>query len=112
MEQTFVITGNRSEFRNMLKGILEELMNERTERTGKETKRILSVSEAAEFLKLKVSTLYEKTAMRLIPHIKKNNRLYFYQDDLEEWLSNGRVKTKQELQGEAQTLVMNKAQVL
>lgn len=108
MEQTFLITGNRSEFRNMLKEILEELMNERNRGEQRDKNRVLSVGEAAEFLKLKVSTLYEKTAARLIPHVKKSNRLYFYQCDLEEWLSKGRVKTKQELQVEAQTLAMSK----
>ena len=107
MEQTFLIAGNRSEIKNMLKEIISEVLHECNGTKEHNSKRVLSIGEAAEFLKLKISTLYEKTATRIIPHFKKGNRLYFLQTDLEEWLIQGKVKMRREIQQEAATLTMN-----
>ena len=46
----------------------------------------LSVKEAAVFLNLAVTTLYEKTSLKLIPFHKRDKKLYFKKEELNEWL--------------------------
>lgn len=60
----------------------------------------LSVSEAAEFLKISKSTLYGKVSDRLIPFMKKGQRLYFDRQELIAWLQAGKQKTLEEIEGE------------
>jgi excisionase family DNA binding protein len=106
MSSTFLLSLDEAEFRVFLKDALMEVLREVKENAGHDTPDILSISEAANFLKLRVSTLYEKTAEKLIPHFKKGNRLYFHRKELEEWLREGKVKTRRELQTEAATYTM------
>lgn len=108
MGHSFLLSLNEAEFKAFLREALTEILREAKEKADKNISHILTVAEAAAFLKLQISTLYEKTATRLIPHFKKGNRLYFYRADLEEWLREGRVKTQKELQGEAATFTMHK----
>lgn len=108
MSHSFLMSLNEGEFRAFLREALKETLKEVNEQAGQEASDIFNVAEAAAFLKLQITTLYEKTATRGIPHFKKGNRLYFYRSDLEEWLREGRVKTQKELQGEASTFTISK----
>ena len=108
MTHSFLMSLNEAEFKAFLREALTDILREEKEKAGANTPDILNVSEAATYLKLQISTLYEKTATRTIPHFKKGNRLYFRKKDLDEWLREGRVKTQRELQGEASTFAMNR----
>jgi excisionase family DNA binding protein len=108
MTHSFLLSLNEAEFKAFLREALTEILREVKQRADANIPDILNVSEAAAFLKLQISTLYEKTATRLIGHFKKGNRLYFHRKDLEDWLREGRVKTQRELQGEASTFTMSK----
>jgi excisionase family DNA binding protein len=50
---------------------------------------ILDIQEAAEFLKLKVTTIYGYTSQGQIPFIKRGKKLYFEKSKLESWLKEG-----------------------
>jgi excisionase family DNA binding protein len=51
----------------------------------------MSLPEAAHFLHLSVSTLYKMTAGKLIGHFKPGGKkIYFFKDDLDEWLCRNR----------------------
>lgn len=108
MTQQFLLSLNEAEFKAFLREALTEILREIECKADANMPDILNVSEAATFLKLQISTLYEKTAARLIPHFKRGNRLYFQRKDLEQWLREGRVKTQRELQSEASTFTMSK----
>jgi len=108
MSHSFLLSLNEAEFKAFLREALTEILREVKHKADANMPDILNVSEAAAFLKLQISTLYEKTAARLVPHFKKGNRLYFYRKDLEEWLRECRVKTQRELRGEASTFTLNK----
>lgn len=70
---------------------------------------LLSVSEAAKFLNLSVSTIYSKVCRKEIPVNKQGKRLYFYRSELVNWIKSGRKKTAVEIRQEAeQTLASNK----
>jgi excisionase family DNA binding protein len=106
MAHTFLLSLNEVEFKAFLREALLEIMGEREIKASKENAKLMTIKEAATFLKLKVSTLYEKTAEKTIPHVKRGKRLYFYIDELETWLKEGKVKTVRELQSEAATYTM------
>jgi excisionase family DNA binding protein len=50
------------------------------------TRRLLSLAEAANLLKLSRSTLYKYAERSEIPHIKIGGRIRFSQDELEAWI--------------------------
>ncbi|GAB3662643.1 hypothetical protein GCM10028791_37790 [Echinicola sediminis] len=58
---------------------------------------VMSVEEAAKFLKLTKSTLYKKTSLNEIPYCKTGKVLVFFKHDLIEWLKSNRVAGVSEL---------------
>ncbi|NVK04981.1 MAG: helix-turn-helix domain-containing protein [Flavobacteriia bacterium] len=83
---------------------------EAPKRTHSEPKRtrVLNVKEAAEFLGLKVPTIYSKVNRRELPFMKRSKRLYFSEDDLLAYLNEGRVASFEEFEGEANQYLNNK----
>jgi excisionase family DNA binding protein len=61
------------------------------------SKEIFSVNEAAEFLGLKTSYLYQLTSKRLIPFYRPGRKLYFKKSDLIDWISSHRQSTVAEV---------------
>lgn len=70
--------------------------------------RYLTVGGAADFLSLSVPTIYSKVSRREIPYMKRGKRLYFLREDLENFLRNGRVKTINEMEVEADQYLAGK----
>lgn len=71
-------------------------------------KNILSFNEASEFLNLSKSYLYKLTSSGSIPHYKPQGKmLYFEKSELEGWLRQNPVKTKQQLEQEAEKHLIN-----
>ncbi len=50
------------------------------------TDKLISISEAAEYLSLAKVTLYKMVSAKRIPHIKLNRRVLFSITQLEEWI--------------------------
>jgi excisionase family DNA binding protein len=50
--------------------------------------KLLTIEEAATFIKLSRQTIYGLVAKKNIPVHKKGKRLYFYDKELTEWISN------------------------
>lgn len=67
---------------------------------NKTNEEVLSLHEAAEFLKVSKSCLYKKTSQKQIPFYKPPgcNRIYFLRKELEEWLLSNKVNTVSELE--------------
>lgn len=60
-------------------------------------KRIpVDIKRASEITGKSVSTLYRYTSQSLIPHMKKGKKLYFFEDELVEWLESGKRETIEE----------------
>ena len=106
MSVSFLTSLSENEFKEFLKQALKEILLEDLKKLGSSIPDILNVEEAARFLKLKITTLYEKTSKKLIPHFKKGNKLYFNRIELDEWIRKGKVKTKPEIEGEAATYLL------
>ncbi len=76
--------------------------NTTTEQIADGSDVLFNLSEAAAFVKLKPSWIYQLTMLRKIPHLKKGRRLYFSKSELAAWLLEGRVRTVTELEREAE----------
>ncbi len=63
----------------------------------RESKEILTVYEAAEFLNLETSYLYQLTSKRLIPFYRPGRKLYFKKSDLIDWITLHRQSTVNEI---------------
>ncbi len=85
-----------------------EMRVEELERMLFLTKNVLSFDEASPFLNLSKSYLYKLTAGNLIPHYKPQGKmLYFEKSELEAWLRQNPIKTKTQIEQEAQRYIMN-----
>lgn len=107
MALSFLTNLNEEEFKIFLKQALSEIIAERITHSKPDLPDILDGKQAADFLRLKISTLYEKTSEKIIPHFKKGNKLYFHRSELEAWVKEGKVKTNDELQCEAASYTMH-----
>jgi excisionase family DNA binding protein len=104
---TFFTNLNETELKEFLKQSLRDVLNEKPSKVP-DFPNILDIKQAAEFLKLKINTLYEKTSRKQIPHFKKGNKLYFNRADLQEWIMKGKVKTNDEIESNALTHLLNR----
>ena len=69
-------------------------------------KNVLSFDEASKFLNLSKSYLYKLTSGGQIPHYKPQGKiLYFDKEELENWLRQNPVRSKQELQEMASSFI-------
>jgi excisionase family DNA binding protein len=68
---------------------------------------LLTVTQAAEYLKLQTNTIYVLTSQGRIPFSKKGKRVYFSKKELCQWVKSGRRKTHEELEAEAVAYVSN-----
>ena len=86
-----------------------EMRVEELERMLFLTKNVLSFDEASTFLNLSKSYLYKLTSGNLIPHYKPQGKmLYFEKSELEAWLRQNPVKSKTQIEQEAQKYVLNR----
>jgi excisionase family DNA binding protein len=104
----FLTNISEQEFREFLKDALKEILEDKPCLLNEQQSEILDVTQAAQFLKLKITTLYEKTSRKLIPHFKKGNKLYFHLSELQQWINQGKIKTCEEIACEAITFTLNK----
>lgn len=108
MSVQFLTNISEKEFKEFLKEALKETFVDKLGAIKEQLPEILDVQQAAHFLKLKVATLYEKTSRKQIPHFKKGNKLYFHLSELQNWITQGKVKTYEEIEGEAVTFTLTK----
>lgn len=84
---------NISEFVSFINGIQDRFFY---------LKDALTTQEAAQYLGIKVSTLYKKTMNNEIPFYSPCcKRLYFKRQELEQWMLQNRHLTNEEMQAEA-----------
>ncbi len=108
MAISFLTNLNEEEFKSFLKQSLLEILGTQSGISKSPEPDVFDIKQAAEFLHLKINTLYEKTSRKLIPHFKRGNKLYFNRAQLQVWVEEGKVKTRDELQAEASTYTLFK----
>lgn len=89
---------------NRLNGI-ESLLLQVLEKDGKgeveNMKKIMSITEVADYLNLSRSCIYSYVNDKKIPFNKRGGKLYFFREELDNWVKDGRIKTDAELEQEA-----------
>lgn len=70
-------------------------------KTGPESDKFFTVSEAADFLNLSVATIYKMSSSGELPVMKRGKRCYFSKLELIAYLKKGRRKTNEEIEAEA-----------
>jgi excisionase family DNA binding protein len=76
--------------------------------------RPLTIKDAAKLLNLSIATIYSKVSRKELPVNRQGGRLYFFNDDLIDYIKKGRKKTSQELRIEAtdKMVGLNKKRVI
>jgi len=72
------------------------------------TKTMIDVNQLADFLKIRISTVYSWTHKKIIPvyQYPGTKKIYFIQEEIVETILNNRSFTKNELEVQAQTQLM------
>jgi excisionase family DNA binding protein len=86
-----------------IENLIKELKTNHTSHVHAPVSEIMNLPQAAEYLSLSKSSLYKSTSQREIPHFKKGKKIYFKKSELDLWLTQIRVKTKIEIETEANT---------
>ncbi|HKM44293.1 MAG TPA: helix-turn-helix domain-containing protein [Dysgonamonadaceae bacterium] len=72
-----------------------------------QAKEILSFEEACAFLNFSKSYLYKLTSSCAIPHYKPSGKMvYFERKELENWLRQNPVKTREQIEMDANAYIM------
>lgn len=66
-------------------------------------KRVLEIEDAALLTGFTTGHLYRLTSERKIPHYKKNRKVYFDRQELEEWMKERKIPTDDEVNMRATT---------
>ncbi len=72
--------------RPLVKQALNEAVIELSEQVKSRPPKPFNVREASEYLDIPVSSLYQLTSKKLIPFHKRGRKLFFYQDELDNWV--------------------------
>jgi excisionase family DNA binding protein len=102
MQDLILIPFSKHEFKELLKeSVAEALKEQQPTVSGDNSDKLLSVKEASEFLNLARQTIYGFTSQNLIPFTKRGKKLYFSKAELICWLKEGKQKTINEIEKEA-----------
>ncbi|WP_395761847.1 helix-turn-helix domain-containing protein [Elizabethkingia anophelis] len=63
----------------------------------------IGIEDASRIIKKAKPTIYTLVRERKIPCYKNGKKLYFFEDELLEWISKGKKKTLQEIEFEAES---------
>lgn len=100
METQILITITPDELQKMINQSIKSALIELDLKPSDE-KEVLSLKETAEFLGLKVPTIYSKVSKRDIPVNKQFGKLYFLRSELMAYIKNGKRSTNYEIDEEA-----------
>ena len=74
-----------------LKAIITEAIEQITKKERNEDE-FLTVEQASAYLHIPVSTLYDYTSAKKIPHYKKGKKLHFIKQELSDWMKQEPIK--------------------
>ena len=78
-----------SELETLVKNSVREAMTEATPQPT-ETNKLLTLPETAKLLTLSKASIYRLVRERKIPYHKSGGRLYFFEQEVRDWVKNGR----------------------
>ena len=81
-----------------IESLLIQMLHANKESSYKDLKRILSIDEVAEYLSLSKSCIYGYVNDRKIPVNKREGKLYFIREEIDNWVGEGKMKSKKEIE--------------
>ena len=108
MEQVFFnvpISKLEPIIKRWIKETLTEIQPKKDDPTD-QPDQLLTVQEAADFLKLTVPTIYSKVSRGELPVMKRSKRLYFSSKELVDYLKEGRRKSNAEIEAQAESYLL------
>ena len=84
------------------------ILDKNTQEYKPTSDKLLTIKEAADYLNLSVPTIYGLVSKRKIPFMKRSKRLYFSNEELMDYIKEGRIKTNSEIEAEADAYLANK----
>lgn len=96
-----------SELFQKLNNIEKLLIEQSKQKVNESNEELLTVQQTAIFLNLSVATIYSKVSRGDLPVMKRAKHLYFSKDELMNYLKEGRKKTNQEIELEAEKFLSN-----
>ena len=91
-----------------IEALLINIKNEPKPQASQPDAEVLTVPEAAEFLRLSVQTVYGLISKGQLPVMKRSKRCYFSKSDLLEYLKQGRKNTLAEIESSAVQYLVKK----
>ena len=70
MATSFLTNLTEDEFKSFLKQALIEVITDQSFQAKSDLSKILDIKQASEYLRLQVTTIYEKTSQKTIPHFQ------------------------------------------
>ncbi len=96
------------ELRNILSEEIRKIFAESPLAHRTNSPEYLTIRELSKMLNLAVPSIYGMVHRRLIPFIKRGKKLIFEKSQIEEWLKNGRRKTRKEIENEIANRILRK----
>ena len=84
---------------------LNESISSLTEKQRPQKKTPLSVEQACEIIGKAKVTVYAMARKGLIPHYKSGRKLYFFEEELLEWIVSGKIKISEETREEVEAFL-------
>lgn len=75
----------------------------------KDARKLIGVERACEIVGKARNTLYRYTAHGLIPCYKRGKQIYFFEDELLEWVKNGKCDTIEEMEARTDSSILRLA---
>ena len=97
-----------AELELLIENALKRVLSTPTQ-ANQQTEELLTIQDAADFLKLTVPTLYGLVSRSRLPVNKRGKRLYFSKAELTAWIKEGRKKTIAETERDADVYMNRKA---
>ena len=95
-----IILVTPNELAVLIDSAVRKAMGEQLPQSSSHDDKPLNVEEAAIFLKMPKSSVYQLTSTRKIPFNKVGKQLLFFKKDLLAWIEEGKYKTKKEIEAE------------
>lgn len=89
------------QFKNLMGEVLSELKANSQGLAIELPKEIMDINELSEYISQSKSHIYKLTGTFKIPYYKRCKKLYFKRSEIDEWLTQDRVKTMDEITTEA-----------
>lgn len=96
MEKLIITT--KDELELIVQTSVKKALKEQLTITQPEEDQWFNIESCSQFLGLAVQTVYQKVSSLDIPYHKRGGKLWFLKSELDQWLKEGRQRTRKEIE--------------